>query len=396
MNGSKSLRKSFVADHIADLPKSGIRAFFDLVNTMDDVISLGVGEPDFVTPWTVRESGIYSIERGHTSYTSNLGMLPLRREICRYVEKNYHASYDPDNQCLVTIGVSEALDLAIRAITSPGDEIIYSEPCYVSYPAEIRMALGVPVPVTTKKDNLFALDPEDVRKAITPRTKAILLNFPCNPTGAVMPLDKLQAIADLAQEHDLVVLTDEIYSELTYSGTHHSIAALPGMAERTVFLHGFSKAFAMTGWRVGYACGPVEIIDAMMKIHQYAIMCAGTAAQEAALEALKNGKNEMQRMRKEYQRRRDFFVRSLNECGLACHLPNGAFYAFADITSSGMDCETFAAKLLESEHVALVPGTAFGPGGRGFVRCSYATAMEDLEEAARRIARFMKQIKPGK
>ena len=211
-----------------------------------------------------------------------------------------------------------------------------------------------------------------------------------------MPLDKLQAIADLAQEHDLVVLTDEIYSELTYSGTHHSIAALPGMAERTVFLHGFSKAFAMTGWRVGYACGPVEIIDAMMKIHQYAIMCAGTAAQEAALEALKNGKNEMQRMRKEYQRRRDFFVRSLNECGLACHLPNGAFYAFADITSSGMDCETFAAKLLESEHVALVPGTAFGPGGRGFVRCSYATAMEDLEEAARRIARFMKQIKPGK
>ena len=396
MNDSKSPRKSLVADHIAALPKSGIRAFFDLVNTMDDVISLGVGEPDFVTPWTVRESGIYSIERGHTSYTSNLGMLPLRREICRYVKKNYHASYDPENQCIVTIGVSEALDLAIRAITSPGDEIIYSEPCYVSYPAEIRMALGVPVPVTTKKSNLFALDPEDVRKAITPRTKAILLNFPCNPTGAVMPLDKLQAIADLAQEHDLVVLTDEIYSELTYSGTHHSIAALPGMAERTVFLHGFSKAFAMTGWRVGYACGPVEIIDAMMKIHQYSIMCAGTAAQEAALEALKNGEAEMKKMRKEYQRRRDFFVRSLNECGLSCHLPNGAFYAFADITSSGMDCETFAAKLLESEHVALVPGTAFGPGGTGFVRCSYATAMEDLEEAARRIARFMKQIKPGK
>lgn len=392
MNGSKSPRK-FVSDHIANLPKSGIRAFFDLVTQMDDVISLGVGEPDFTTPWTIRESGIYSIERGRTSYTSNLGMPALRNAICSYVSRNYHVDYNSKNECIVTVGVSEAVDLAIRAITDVGDEIIYSEPCYVSYPSEIKMAHGVPVAVTTRKENLFALDPADVEKAITPRTKAILINFPCNPTGAVMDIKRLEALADIAKKYDLLVLSDEIYSELTYDAEHVSIAALPGMKERTVFLHGFSKAFAMTGWRVGYACGPAEIIDAMMKIHQYSIMCAPTMAQAAALEALKNGGNEMVRMRESYRARRDFFVRKLNDAGLPCHLPQGAFYAFCEVENSGLSCEEFAERLLKEQHVAIVPGTAFGPGGRGFCRCSYATSIEELEEAAKRIAVFVKSLK---
>lgn len=392
MNGSKSPR-SFVSGHIAALPKSGIRAFFDLVTQMDDVISLGVGEPDFTTPWTIRESGIYSIERGRTSYTSNLGMPALRNAICSYVRRNYHVDYDSRNECIVTVGVSEAVDLAIRAITDVGDEIIYSEPCYVSYPSEIKMAHGVPVPVTTVKENLFALDPEDVEKAVTPRTKAILINFPCNPTGAVMDRKRLEALADIAIKHDLLVLSDEIYSELSYDTEHVSIASLPKMKERTIFLHGFSKAFAMTGWRVGYACGPAEVIDAMMKIHQYSIMCAPTMAQAAALEALQNGENEMVRMRDSYRARRDFFVRKLNEAGLSCHMPQGAFYAFCEVGNFGMSCEEFAEKLLKEQHVAIVPGTAFGPGGRGFCRCSYATSIEELEEAAKRIAAFVKSLK---
>ena len=392
MNGSKSPR-SFVSNHIAELPKSGIRAFFDLVSQMDDVISLGVGEPDFTTPWTIRESGIYSIERGRTSYTSNLGMPALPKAICQYVEKNYSVRYSSKDECIVTVGVSEAVDLVIRAITSPGDEIIYSEPCYVSYPSEIRMAHGVPVPVTTRKENLFALDPADVEKAVTPRTKAILINFPCNPTGAVMDRARLEAIADIAKRHDLLVLSDEIYSELTYDTEHTSIASLPGMKERTVFLHGFSKAFAMTGWRVGYACGPAEIIDAMMKIHQYSIMCAPTMAQSAALEALQNGSNEMVKMRSSYRARRDFFVRKLNEAGLYCHIPQGAFYAFCEVGHLGLSCEEFAERLLQEQHVAIVPGTAFGPGGKGFCRCSYATGMDELEEAAKRIAVFVKKLK---
>ena len=390
MNGSKSPR-NFVAEHIAQLPKSGIRAFFDLVTQMDDVISLGVGEPDFTTPWTIRESGIYSIERGRTSYTSNLGMPALRKAICSYVAKNYHVDYDSQKECIVTVGVSEAVDLVIRAVTAPGDEIIYSEPCYVSYPAEIRLAHGVPVPVTTRKENLFALAPEDIEKAITSRTKAILINFPCNPTGAVMSRKQLEEIADIAKKYDLLVLSDEIYSELTYDTEHVSIASLPGMKERTVFLHGFSKAFAMTGWRVGYACAPAHIIDAMMKIHQYSIMCAPSMAQAAALEALQNGQNEMEKMRASYRARRDFFIRKLNEAGLPCHLPQGAFYAFCDVSHTGLDCEEFARRLLEKKHVAIGPGTAFGPGGAGFCRCSYATSMAELEEAAKRIDEFVRE-----
>ena len=392
MNGSRSVSERFVANHISTLPKSGIRAFFDLVNAMDDVISLGVGEPDFTTPWSIRESGVYSLEHGHTAYTSNLGMPKLRRAICAYVRNNYGVGYDFSTECIVTVGVSEAVDLALRAVINPGDEVIYSEPCYVSYPAEIRMAHGVPVPVTTRVENGFALDPAELENKITPRTKALILNFPCNPTGAEMPLDKLEKVAELAKKHDLLVLTDEIYSELSFGGEHRSIASLPGMKERCVFLHGFSKAFAMTGWRVGYACAPAPITDAMMKIHQYAIMCAPTVAQEAALDALQNGEGEMMKMRDSYRERRDFFVAGLNRAGLKCLLPEGAFYAFPSVAATGLGCEEFARKLLEKERVAVVPGTAFGESGEGFVRCCYATSREELNEALERIGKFLKTL----
>ena len=393
MNDSKCAHREFVADHVKQLPKSGIRRFFDLVNTMDDVISLGVGEPDFVTPWTIRETGIFSLEKGHTSYTSNLGTPALRREVCRYVEKNYHVSYNPDNECIITIGVSEALDIAMRSLLNPGDEVLYTEPCFVSYPAEVRMAHGVPVPLETRFEDEFALDPEMLRRKITPKTRVLLLNFPCNPTGAVMPVENLRKVAEIAIEHDLVVITDEIYSELLYEGEHVSIASLPGMRERTLFLHGFSKAFAMTGWRIGYACGPREIIDAMMKVHQYAIMCASTMAQEAALEALRNGAKEMARMRDSYCERRNLIVDGLNRIGLECLLPKGAFSALPSNRSTGQDSTEFAERLLTAERVAVVPGVAFGASGEGFVRCCYATAASELIEALDRMGRFMESLK---
>ena len=393
MKDSKSVRKSFVADHISCLPKSGIRKFFDLVNTMDDVISLGVGEPDFTTPWTIRESGIFSIEKGHTSYTSNLGTIQLRRAICDYVAKNYNVHYDPTNQCLVTVGVSEALDIAMRAVLNPGDEVIYTEPCFVSYPAEVRMAHGVPVPVETYAKDHFALDPEVLKTKLTPKSKVLLLNFPCNPTGAVMNRAQLEKIAEIAIEHDLLVFTDEIYSELNYGEKHVSIASLPGMAERTIFLHGFSKAFAMTGWRVGYACGPVDVIDAMMKIHQYSIMCASTTAQEAAEEALRNGTKYMEEMREKYRERRDIMVKGFNELGLDCIVPQGAFYAFPSIASTGMSSTEFAENLLKSQRVAVVPGNAFGACGEGFIRCCYASSSEEIIEALKRIGMFLQSLK---
>lgn len=393
MNDSKCVRREFVADHVKSLPKSGIRRFFDLVNTMDDVISLGVGEPDFVTPWTIRETGIFSLEKGHTSYTSNLGTPALRREICRYVRDNYHVEYSPENECIVTIGVSEALDIAMRALLNPGDEVLYTEPCFVSYPAEVRMAHGVPVPIETRVEDHFALNPAVLRKKITPKTKVLLLNFPCNPTGAVMPLESLKEVAAIAIEHDLAVITDEIYSELLYEGEHVSIASLPGMRERTLFLHGFSKAFAMTGWRVGYACGPHAIIDAMMKLHQYAIMCASTMAQEAALEALRHGEKEMARMRESYRERRNLIVDGLNRIGLECVMPKGAFYAFPSVRSTGLDSTEFAEQLLKAEKVAVVPGVAFGASGEGFVRCCYATAASELIEAVDRMGRFVQSLK---
>ncbi|OGV38257.1 MAG: aromatic amino acid aminotransferase [Lentisphaerae bacterium GWF2_49_21] len=386
--------KNRIAQHIAVLPKSGIRDFFELVNTMgNDVISLGIGEPDFVTPWHIRESAIFAMEKGHTSYTSNLGLLSMRKEVCKYVEKNYKVRYNPVNECIITVGVSEALDLIFRAITTPGDEIIYHEPCYVSYSPEIKMAHGVPVAVVTKEKNKFALDPKDFEKAVTPKTKAILLNFPCNPTGASLTPEDVREIARIAIKHDLIVITDEIYSELTYDAKHVSIASMPGMKQRTIFLHGFSKAYAMTGFRMGYACGPADLIDAMMKIHQYSMLCASILAQEAAIEALRNGRPEMERMKTEYCRRRNMIVKRLNQIGLKCVMPKGAFYVFPNISSSGLSSKEFATRLLQEEKVAVVPGTAFGECGEGYVRCAYATSFEDIEEAMRRIEKFMKKIK---
>ena len=395
MSGSRSHleKRPLVAPHIASLPKSGIRDFFDLVSTMKDVISLGIGEPDFVTPWNIRENALYSIERGHTHYTSNLGMLPLRKEICNYLSSDFGVHYDPAGECIVTVGVSEALDLVIRAITSPGDEIVYHEPCYVSYNAEVKMAHGVPVAVETREENDFALDPDDLEKAITSKTRAILLNFPCNPTGATLTLEQTKRIAEIAVKHDLIVLADHIYSELTYDGPMTpSIASMSGMKERTVFLHGFSKAFAMTGFRIGYACGPAEIIDAMMKIHQYSMLCAPITAQEAALEALRSGRPDMEAMRFEYRDRRNVIVDGFNSMGLRCFKPAGAFYVFPNITSTGLSSMEFAKKLLMSKKVAVVPGSAFGPCGEGFVRCSYATSMEGIKEALAKIAEFVKEL----
>lgn len=388
MKDSKSHLK--IADQIASLPKSGIRDFFELVNAMDDVISLGIGEPDFVTPWHIREASIYALEKGHTSYTSNLGLLSLREEISKYVKTNYQIEYRPDKECIVTVGVSEALDLLLRALINPGDEIIYHEPCYVSYAPGIQMAHGVPVAVPTFEKNDFALDPDDLRKAITPKTKAILLNFPCNPTGATMEIEKLREVAKIAIENDLIVISDEIYSELTYEGEHTSIASLPGMKERTVFIHGFSKAYAMTGYRIAYACGPFEIIDAMMKIHQYSMLCAPINGQEAALEALKNGNGPMEMMRDEYKERRNVITRRLNEMGLKCFKPVGAFYVFPNITSSGLSSSEFAESLLKEQNVAVVPGTAFGECGEGFVRCAYAASLENITKAMDKISVFLK------
>jgi len=393
MKDSKSRLEGKIAKHIATLPRSGIRDFFELVNAMDDdVISLGIGEPDFATPWHIRESAIYSIERGHTSYTSNLGLLSLRKEIARYLAQDYGIEYNPVNECIITVGVSEALDILIRAITEPGDEIIYHEPCYVSYAAEIVMAGGVPVAVNTREENNFALDPEDFRKAITSKTKAILLNFPCNPTGASLSMEQKKQIADIAIEHDLIVISDEIYSELTYNERTPTIASLPGMKERTVFLHGFSKAFAMTGFRLGYACGPAELIEAMMKIHQYSMLCASIIAQEAGEEALKNGMREMLKMKAEYQERRNVITKRLNEMGLKCVTPSGAFYAFPNITSTGLSSKDFATRLLCEGKVAVVPGTAFGKCGEGYVRCAYAASMSDIYTAMDRIEKFLLTI----
>ena len=396
MSASKSCR-DFVAPHIAVLPKSGIRFFFDLVNTMSDVISLGIGEPDFVSPWTVCEAAMYSLERGRTCYTSNLGLMALRQAICDYLESDFGVRYDPRNECLVTVGVSEAFDLAIRAITSPGDEIIYHEPCYVSYATEIKMSHGVPVAVDTLEKNLFALDPADLEKAVTPRTRAIILNFPCNPTGAVLTAEQMRDIAKIAVKHDLAVIADHIYSELHYDDKPmRTVAALPGMRERTIFLHGFSKAFAMTGFRIGYACGPNSIVDAMMKIHQYAMLCAPTTAQYAAVDALKNARPDMIRMIEEYKARRNVIVSRFNEMGLSCFNPDGAFYVFPNITSTGLSSQDFAVRLLQSKRVAVVPGSAFGACGEGYVRCSYATSLDEIRTAMDRIEEFLADLKAGK
>ena len=382
-----------IARHLVSIPRSGIRDFFELVQGRDDVISLGVGEPDFVTPWHIREAAIYSLEKGQTSYTSNLGLLSLRKSISRYVSDFFAVSYDSASEVLVTVGVSEAIDIGLRALLNPGDEVIYHEPCYVSYSPSIVMAHGVAVPVVTTKEDSFSLKPANVAAAITPKTRLIMLNFPTNPTGACATREDLEGIAKLAIEHDLLVMTDEIYSELRYDGAAHlSIAALPGMRERTILLHGFSKAFAMTGFRLGYACAPQPIIEAMMKIHQYAMLCAPIMSQNAAIEALEHGTPAMLEMRNAYHQRRDFLVRRLNEIGLECHLPGGAFYVFPDIRSTGLSSKEFAMKLLEQESVACVPGGAFGSSGEGFLRCCYAAAFEDIRTATDKIERFVGRL----
>ncbi len=385
------MKRSHVARHVQTIPPSGIRAFFEVVQSTPGVVSLGIGEPDFVTPWHIREAAIYSLEQGRTGYTSNLGSPALREAIAGYVGKHFGVAYDGKTEVIVTVGVSEAIDLALRALLDPGDEVVFHEPCYVSYSPSITLAHGVPVAVPTRAADGFSLRAETLAAAITPRSKVLMLNFPTNPTGATMPAGELEAIAELCRRHDLIVLTDEIYSELLYDGGHHvSIASLPGMRERTILLHGFSKAFAMTGWRIGYACAPVELTEAMMRIHQYGILCASITSQDAALEALRHGAPEMERMRRDYEGRRNLIVKGLNELGLPCHRPAGAFYVFPDIRPSGLTSQEFALRLLREHKVAVVPGTAFGPGGEGFVRCSYAAGLPQIKEALKRLGEFVR------
>src|SRR5580765_2393077 len=385
--------EKFIAANVRAIPRSGIRDFFEIVQGMKDVISLGVGEPDFVTPWHIREAAIYALEQGKTSYTSNLGLLKLRQAIAVSLEKHFNVTYDPARQILVAVGVSEAMDIAFRALINPGDEVLYHEPCYVSYSPSIAMSHGVPVPIACRADNQFAVTAEAIEKAITPRSKVLVLNFPTNPTGGTMTRAALQKIADLVIRRNLMVITDEIYSELTFEGEHTSIASLPGMVERTIFLHGFSKAYAMTGFRIGYACGPVEIIEAMMKIHQYSMLCASIISQEAALEAIQCGEPDTAEMREHYRLRRNFIVHAFNEMGLRCHLPRGSFYAFPCIESTGLSSKDFAVKLLEQEKVACVPGNAFGPSGEGYLRCCFATALDKIQTATERMARFVQRLK---
>jgi aminotransferase len=385
-------KRDFVAEHIRTIPRSGIRDFFDIVQSMDNVVSLGIGEPGFVTPWHIREAAIYALEHGKTGYTSNFGLIKLRRAISRYVTEKFHVEYDPNLEILVTVGVSEGLDIALRAIINPGDEILYHEPCYVSYHPSVTLAHGVAKAIRTRPEDNFALRAEDIAAAITPRTKAIMLNFPTNPTGATLTGEEVEKIARVCIDNDLLVLTDEIYSELTFSGTHHSVAAVPGMKERTIFLHGFSKAFAMTGFRIGYACGPAGLIEGMLRVHQYSMLCASIIAQEAAIEALEHGREDMEMMREQYRLRRNFIVKSFNEIGLKCHLPVGSFYSFPSIASTGLSAREFAVQLLEQQRVALVPGNAFGPGGEGHVRASFCSAMPDIEKAVERIAKFLKGL----
>ena len=390
-----TITRNFVADHVAGIPRSGIRDFFDIVQRMPEAISLGVGEPDFVTPWHIREAAIYALERGRTQYTANLGLLRLRESIAAYVQQKFGVRYDPKTRVLVAVGVSEALDLALRAVLNPGDEVIYHEPCYVSYAPSVVLAHAKPVPVACRAEDGFAVSAKALEAAITPRTTVLMLSFPTNPTGGTMTRAQLEEVAAVVRKHDLLVLTDEIYSELTFEGEHVSIASLPGMAERTIFLHGFSKAFAMTGFRIGYACGPTDLIEAMMKVHQYAIMCASIIAQEAAVEALEHGETAAAEMREQYKMRRNFIVKALNDMGLPCHLPRGSFYAFPDIRSTGLTSKEFAVRLLQEEKVAAVPGVAFGPSGEGFLRMCFATAFDRIQIAMERTSNFVERCRKG-
>ena len=393
--------RSFIAPHVAALPKSGIRKFFDIVAQRKDVVSLGVGEPDFDTPWHISRAAVTALEDGATHYTSNLGTPELPQSIVAYVKRRLGAEYDWKKEVLVTVGVSEAIDLAVRAITSPGDEILYHEPCFVSYAPTIRLAHGVPVSVETRAEDAFRLTVEALEAKVTPRTKALLLNFPCNPTGATLTRADLKAIAKFVLRHDLLLLADEVYGELVYPSAAGgrqvpkpiSFASLPELRNNLVLLNGFSKSWAMTGYRLGYACGPAEVVDTMMKIHQYGIMSAPTLSQHAGVEAMNRGDDDVERMRREYQRRRDFIVGALNEMGLETFMPKGAFYVFPCIRSTGLSSEEFCLRLLKEHEVACVPGSAFGACGEGFVRMSYATSYEKIEIAMKRIAEFVRGLR---
>jgi aminotransferase len=390
-NGIEDKNSRLISERANSLAPSGIRKFFDLLNSIEGVISLGIGEPDYTTPWHIREAAIYSMEKGMTMYTSNAGIPEVRQELSRYIKKHYDLEYDWKSELLITVGVSEALDLVMRAVLNPGDEVILPDPCYVSYPACISLAGGIPVSIPTFEASNFEISAADIEARITPKTKAIMLGYPANPTGAVMPRQKLEKIAEVACKHDLLMIVDEIYSQLIYGVEHTCFAALPGMQERTVLLNGFSKCFAMTGWRIGYAAASKSIIAAMNKIHQYTIMCASTMAQMAALEAMKAGEQDVIEMVEDYNRRRLIMVNGLRKIGLSCFEPKGAFYAFPNIRSSGMCSEEFAEKLLMEEKVAVVPGTAFGKCGEGYVRCCYATSLKEIEEALERMKRFLER-----
>ena len=384
-----------LCEKVQEIKPSGIRKFFDIVTEINDpeVISLGVGEPDFDTPWHIRDEGIYSLEKGRTFYTSNAGLMELKEEISAYLARKCYVNYDPKHEIMITVGGSEAIDIAMRAMLDPGDEVIIPQPSYVSYLPCVVLADGVPVPLPLQEKDQFKLTAELLEAAITPRTKLLVLPFPNNPTGSIMTAEDLKPIVDLVIKHDLFVISDEIYSALTYSGEHVTIASFPGMKERTVLINGFSKAYAMTGWRLGYACAPQVILDQMLKIHQFAIMCAPTTSQYAAVEALRNGDADVEMMREAYNQRRRFLVHTFNKMGLKCFEPFGAFYVFPSIKSLGMSSDEFAVKLLEAEKVAVVPGTAFGDSGEGFLRISYAYSLEELKEATSRIERFVKKLR---
>ena len=379
---------------VAEMKPSGIRKFFDIAAQMEHVISLGVGEPDFPTPWQVRKAGIRSLERGKTKYTSNAGLMELRQELCRYVERKYGLRYHPEKETLITVGGSEAIDMAIRAVISPGDEVIIPQPSYVCYEPVTRLAGGVPVIIETKAEDDFKVTPAQLRAAITPRTKLLVLPYPCNPTGAIMERRDLEALAEILRDTNVLVISDEIYAELTFTGTRHvSPAAIDGMWERTLVVNGFSKAFSMTGWRLGYVCGPAPLIAEITKIHQYAIMCAPTTAQYAAIEALRSCDDDVAAMVEEYDMRRRLIVNGFREIGFACREPVGAFYAFPSIASTGLSSDEFCEKLLYAKEVAVVPGTAFGQGGEGFIRASYCYSTEHIREALRRIGEFVQELK---
>jgi aminotransferase len=390
-SGKNVGKKRAISKRVNRLSPSGIRKFFDMLASIEDVISLGVGEPDYATPWHISEAAVQSLEKGYTMYTSNSGIPELRQRVSQYNEEKYGVEYDPFGEILITVGVSEALDLAMRAILNPGDEVIMPDPHYVAYDSCVIMAGGEPVMVPTSQENGFEVDAADIETKITEKTRAILIGYPANPTGAVMSRDKLLAIADLAKRYDLVVVSDEIYARLVYGVEHTCFSSLPGMKNNTVLLGGFSKAYAMTGWRVGYALAPREIIAAMTKIHQYTIMSAPTMAQVAAIEALKSGEHSVQEMVEDYNRRRLIIVKGFNDIGLPCFEPKGAFYAFPSITGTGMTSEEFSEKLLMEEKVAAVPGSAFGECGEGYIRCCYATSLAEIEEALMRMGRFVKK-----